>query len=96
MDYVLENFFDNVRRRKDDMIWQALEKHGYSKEWCLDPNNNHRITIDCYAVCGETLERLVVKVDGIELFSVVTTLTIDMENMKSNIGISIVDFTENK
>ena len=79
---LVDQIIENVRNKRDEAIYAALEHHGYSKEWFFDPAHMDRISITLITHPGDINEILIYEVDGVRLFSVTTSMYFDPKDMR--------------
>ena len=88
VDQITREFND----RRDEAVYAALERCGYSKEWFFDPNHMDRICITLITHPLDLNETLVYSVDGVNLFAVSTYMSFDPKELKVNISVNVTYF----
>lgn len=81
------------RRRHDELIFEAFAKHGYSKEWLLDPENFKRVMVTEIRCRGGINEQRIYSVDDMALFTETSSLDFDFEESKVNMSFDVKHHT---
>lgn len=88
MNTILENeisvAWDELTKKKDEMLLAAFEKYGYSREWLMNPDNCSRV-LCCPNVNDPDVT--IWAVDNKPLFELIEK--IEWEGFKMNVNISI-------
>lgn len=92
---IVEQITREFNDRRDEAVYAALDKCGYSKEWFFDPNHMDRSSITLVTHPCDLNESLVYSVDGVNLFAVTTYMYFDPKELKVNISVNTTYF-ENK
>lgn len=77
------------RRRHDVYMFEAFEKHGYSKEWIMNPENFKRVKVTEASSVGSTNQQRIYSVDDLALFTVTSSLEFDFEESKVNMSFDV-------
>lgn len=89
---LVDKIIGELNRQRNEAIYAALEHHGYSKEWFFDPNHMDRIEITCISHPGDINEALIYRVDGLSLFTVVSSVHYDSQESKVYISVNVTHF----
>lgn len=76
--------WDELTKKKDEMLLAAFEKYGYSREWLMNPDNGGGIVV--YGNADDP-DVTIWAVDNQPLFELIEK--IEWEGFKMNVNISI-------
>jgi hypothetical protein len=86
---VTNKILREFRRRHDAFMFEAFAKHGYSKEWILNPENFKRVKVTEMSCRGGINEQRMYSVDDLALFTVTSSLEFDFEESKVNMSFDV-------
>ncbi len=91
MNTILENeisvAWDELTKKKDEMLFAAFEKYGYSREWLINPDNCSRV-LCCSNVNDPDVT--IWAVDDNPLFELIEKIEWNGLKMKVNISIRYI------
>lgn len=76
--------WDELTKKKDEMLLAAFEKYGYSREWLMNPDNCSRVLCEVSVLYPDVT---IWAVDDKPLFEL--TEKIEWEGLKAKVNISI-------
>ena len=86
---LIDRILEEYRERRIEFVFNAFEKHGYSREWVLDPSNRERINITVSGHPGDLNESHMYSVDDIVLFTVNSSIGFDFEESRVNMSFGV-------
>lgn len=84
IEKIVADSLREINVKKDDLLFAAFEKYGYSREWILNPENAKRIQV--YGNVNDSTVTIWT-VDYIPLFELIEK--IEWEGLKAKFNISI-------
>ena len=87
LESMVADALHEIRTKKDDLLFAAFEKYGYSREWIMNPDNMKRITV--YGNANDPAVT-VWTVDGIPLFELIREIEWEGLNAKFDIIIRYI------
>lgn len=89
VDSLIEQIAEQRREKLDDAFWSAMEHHGYSKEWCLHPDNKDQIEIITIGQKTDLKQVFIVTIDGFRLFSMTLDVRVNQDYCGSKVIVTV-------
>lgn len=86
---VANQILREFRRRHDEFMFEAFAKHGYSKEWVMNPKNYERVKVTEASSTGSINQQRTYSVDDLALFTVTSSMEFDFDEYKVNMSFDV-------